>query len=73
MGVLITPKTHLIEFGRFAANNRKQKKQGKPAHFVFLGFTHVCSIKRSNGGFMLKRYTNVIKGVRYCLDDQAQI
>ena len=54
-------KTHLIEFGRFAANNRKQKKQGKPAHFVFLGFTHVCSIKRSNGGFMLKRYTNAKK------------
>ncbi len=34
-------KTRLIEFGRFAATNRKQKGQGKPETFDFLGFTHV--------------------------------
>jgi len=54
-------KTQLIEFGRFAASNRKQRKQSKPATFDFLGFTHVCSTKRSNGGFMLKRYTSAKK------------
>jgi hypothetical protein len=52
---------HRIEFGRFVASNRKQKKQSKPATFDFLGFTHVCSTKRSNKGFMLKRYTSAKK------------
>lgn len=50
-------KTRLLEFGRFAAQNRRQRKQGKPETFVFLGFTHICSTKRSNGRFKLKRRT----------------
>jgi len=33
-------KTRLIEFGRFAAENRKQRGEGKPETFTFLGFTH---------------------------------
>src|SRR5207245_2061825 len=33
-------KTRLIEFGCFAANNRKRRGQGKPETFNFLGFTH---------------------------------
>ena len=33
-------KTRLIEFGRFAARGRKQRGQGKPETFTFLGFTH---------------------------------
>ena len=33
-------KTRLIEFGRFAAINRKQRGEGKPETFNFLGFTH---------------------------------
>src|SRR6478736_5889895 len=33
-------KTRLIRFGRFAAQNRKERGEGKPETFNFLGFTH---------------------------------
>jgi group II intron reverse transcriptase/maturase len=49
-------KTRLIEFGRFAATNRKGRGEGKPETFDFLGFTHVCGQAR-NGGFQLQRKT----------------
>jgi hypothetical protein len=32
-------KTRLIEFGQFAERNRKQRGEGKPETFTFLGFT----------------------------------
>jgi retron-type reverse transcriptase len=32
-------KTRLIEFGRFAAQERKQRGEGKPETFNFLGFS----------------------------------
>jgi retron-type reverse transcriptase len=32
-------KTRLIEFGRFAAERRKQRGEGKPETFNFLGFS----------------------------------
>ena len=35
-------KTRLIEFGRYAAANRKRRGQSKPETFDFLGFTHCC-------------------------------
>ena len=35
-------KTRLIEFGRFARDNRRRRGQGKPQTFDFLGFTHCC-------------------------------
>jgi hypothetical protein len=35
-------KTRLIEFGRFAARNRRQRGEGKPETFTFLGLTHYC-------------------------------
>src|SRR3979490_2093701 len=35
-------KTRLIEFGRFAARDRKYRGEGKPETFTFLGFTHFC-------------------------------
>ena len=35
-------KTRLIEFGRFAAESRKKRGEGKPETFNFLGFTHIC-------------------------------
>ena len=35
-------KTRLIEFGRYAARDRKQRGEGKPETFTFLGFTHYC-------------------------------
>ena len=50
-------KTRLIEFGYFAANNRKRRGQGKPETFNFLGFTHICGKKRSNGMFTVYRRT----------------
>ena len=50
-------KTRLIEFGRFAARNRKQRGEGKPETFTFLGFTHYCGKRRSNGTFIVWRET----------------
>jgi group II intron reverse transcriptase/maturase len=50
-------KTHLLEFGPFAAENRKRRGQGKPETFNFLGFTHICGKKRSNGRFTVLRQT----------------
>jgi RNA-directed DNA polymerase len=47
-------KTRLIEFGRFAASNRKRRGAGKPETFDFLGFTHICGRTR-RGGFLLRR------------------
>lgn len=49
-------KTRLIEFGRFAAENRRRHDQGKPETFNFLGFTHSCDKKR-NGKFIVLRQT----------------
>ena len=47
-------KTRLVEFGRFAAANRKQRGQGRPETFDFLGFTHYCTTTR-RGRFRLGR------------------
>lgn len=49
-------KTRLIEFGRLAATNRKQRGLGKPETFDFLGFTFICGTSR-RGKFLLKRKT----------------
>ena len=49
-------KTRLIEFGRFAARNRRDRGLGRPETFDFLGFTHCCSSNR-NGGFQILRLT----------------
>jgi group II intron reverse transcriptase/maturase len=50
-------KTRLLEFGPYAAGNRKRLGQGKPETFNFLGFTHICGKKRSNGRFTVLRQT----------------
>jgi len=50
-------KTRLMEFGPFAAENRRRKGRGKPETFDFLGFTHICGKKRSNGRFTVFRQT----------------
>lgn len=49
-------KTRLIEFGRFAAQNRKKRGEGKPETFNFLGFTHICG-KTRKGKFTVLRQT----------------
>jgi group II intron reverse transcriptase/maturase len=50
-------KTRLIEFGRFARENRRRRGQGKPQTFDFLGFTHCCGTTRQ-GKFMVLRLTS---------------
>src|SRR5271167_2521708 len=49
-------KTRLIEFGRHAAINRKQRGLGKPETFNFLGMTFISG-KSRGGKFLLKRRT----------------
>jgi RNA-directed DNA polymerase len=49
-------KTRLIEFGRFAAQNREGRGDGKPGTFDFLGFTHICG-KTQNGKYTVLRYS----------------
>jgi RNA-directed DNA polymerase len=49
-------KTRLLEFGPFAAENRRRAGKGKPETFNFLGFTHICGKKRS-GRFTVVRQT----------------
>jgi hypothetical protein len=50
-------KTRLLEFGPYAIDNRKKRGEGKPETFNFLGFTHICIKKRSNGRFTVLRQT----------------
>ena len=50
-------KTRLIEFGRFAAQNREHRNDRKPDTFDFLGLTHICA-KDRHGRFKLKRITS---------------
>lgn len=49
-------KTRLIEFGRFAASNRKNRGERKPETFTFLGFTFICGTSR-RGRFQVVRKT----------------
>lgn len=57
-GLALHPdKTRLIEFGRFAAENRRKRGERKPETFAFLGFTHSCGRKRLSPGFIVKRRT----------------
>ena len=50
-------KTRLIEFGRFAEENRKRRGLGKPETFDFLKFTHICARTRRNNCFTIRRKT----------------
>ena len=49
-------KTRLVEFGRFARAHRRQRGEGEPESFTFLGFTHSCGIN-SRGNFVIWRRT----------------
>ena len=55
-----TEKTSLIEFGRYAVERRKERGEGKPDTFDFLGFTHMCS-KSRKGKFTVLRKTSAKK------------
>ena len=50
-------KTRLVEFGRFAAEDRKKRGESKPETFNFLGFTHICGKTRMAGRFIVMRKT----------------
>lgn len=50
-------KTRLVEFGRYAASDRRRRGLGKPETFNFLGFTHICG-KTKNDKFSVFRQTN---------------
>jgi group II intron reverse transcriptase/maturase len=57
-GLALNPdKTRLIEFGRYAARNRKQSGEGKPETFNFLGFTHFCGQRHKTETFTVWRIT----------------
>lgn len=63
-GLTLHPgKTRLMQFGRFAKADRKQRGLGKPETFDFLGFTHCCGVRRSDGGYALRRLS-IAKRVR---------
>ncbi len=49
-------KTRLIEFGRFAAQNRKRQGKGRPETFDFLGFTHICG-ETESGKYTVLRHS----------------
>jgi group II intron reverse transcriptase/maturase len=49
-------KTRLVEFGRFAADRRARRGQGKPETFKFLGFLFICG-KTRRGSYQLQRKT----------------
>ena len=73
-------KTRLIEFGRFAAENRKRHGLGKPETFNFLGFTFISG-KSRRGKFLIKRKTRqdrmratlkeIKKALRRCMHQPA--
>jgi len=57
-GLRLHPKkTRLLEFGRFAIENRSKRGEGKPETFDFLGFTHICAKTRKNNKFTILRKT----------------
>jgi hypothetical protein len=66
-------KTRVLQFGRFAATQRQRAGLGRPRTFDFLGFTHMCATKRSNGGFTVRRLTSskrmraTLKAIRQAL------
>jgi group II intron reverse transcriptase/maturase len=68
-GLALHPeKTRLIEFGRFAAEHRKRRGEGKPESFDFLGFTHSCGVTRETRKFYVQRRT-VAKRLRARLQE----
>ena len=58
-------KTRMIEFGRYAAERRRARGEGRPETFDFLGFTHCCGRDRK-GCYQVVRLT-VKKRIRATL------
>ncbi|MBN1900462.1 hypothetical protein JW926_03955 [Candidatus Sumerlaeota bacterium] len=62
----------MIEFGRFAEENRQSRGEGKPETFDFLGFTHICAKRRSDGKFTLWRRA-IVKRMRRKLKEIEEV
>jgi RNA-directed DNA polymerase len=57
-GLVMHPgKTRLLEFGRYAAERRRRRGEGKPETFRFLGFVHICTTDR-RGRYAIRRLTD---------------
>lgn len=68
-GLTLHPdKTRLIEFGRYAERDRRNRGVGSPETFKFLGFTHMCGKTRKRGKFIVNRKT-LGKRLRAKLDE----
>jgi hypothetical protein len=52
-------------------NIRQKRGEGKPETFDFLGFTHYCAKRRSDGGFTVRRKT-IAKRMRAKLKEVNQ-
>ena len=65
-------KSRLLEFGKFAEENRRKAGKGKPETFNFLGLTHYCSHSRS-GKFRVKRKTSKKKFTKKCKEIHMRI
>ena len=50
-------QARIVEFGRYAEQNRQKRGGGKPETFNFLGFTHTCGKTRKGGWFTVRRQT----------------
>ncbi len=55
--VLNKTKTRILEFGRYAIDRRARRGQRRPETFDFLGFTHICGLRRKNRSFIVRRLT----------------
>ena len=55
---LAPEKTRVLEFGRFAARDRKARGERKPETFSFLGFTFYCSLDSRKQFFRVKVKTD---------------
>jgi RNA-directed DNA polymerase len=65
-------KTRLVEFGRRAAQERRQRGLGKPETFKFLGFEFICGRSR-RGDFQLKRKSRADRMRKKLKDIKAQL
>lgn len=55
---LALEKTKILEFGKFAKENRERRGLGKPETFDFLGFTFYCSENSNKSYFRCKVKTS---------------
>ena len=55
---LAMEKTKILEFGRFAKENRNRRGEGKPETFDFLGFTFYCGMDSKKKFFRCKVKTS---------------